>query len=68
MTMTLEEARNLNKGDYILYNGLKYKLLHVKEHRNAHTNELCITIKCSRQNEIIWLNSELIEVINYGLL
>lgn len=63
MTMTLEEARNLNNGDYILYNGLKYKALHVKEHRNAHTNELCVTIKCSRQNETIWLSSELIEVI-----
>lgn len=60
--MTVEEARSLNKGDYVFYNHLKYKVLHTKEHRDAHTNEVFISIKCSRKNETVWLSNKFAEV------
>ena len=60
--MTVEEAKCLIKGDYVIYNGLKYKVLHIKELRNSHTNELLITIKCNRRNETLWLNNEFVEL------
>ena len=53
--MTVNEAKKLNKGDYILYNGLKYKVLNTKECRSASTNEIYVSIKCCRQNETLWL-------------
>lgn len=61
--MTVEEAKKLNKGDHILYNGLEYKVLHTKRHRSVSTNELFVTIKCSRQNEILWLDNEFVDCI-----
>ena len=60
--MTVEKAKSLIKGDYITYNSLKYKVLYIKEHWNVHTNELQITIKCSRQNETLWLDNEFVEL------
>lgn len=60
--MTVDEAKSLNKGDYVFYNDLKYKVLHTKEHRSAHTNELYISIKCKRGNETVWLNNKLAEL------
>lgn len=53
--MTVEEAKLLNKGDYVFYKDIKYKVLHTKECRHAHTNEIYISIKCKRQNETLWL-------------
>ncbi len=53
--MTVEEAKLLNKGDYIFYNGVRYKVLHTKECRCAHTNEIYVSIKCARQKETLWL-------------
>jgi translation elongation factor P/translation initiation factor 5A len=55
MTMTVEEARLLKKGDFIFYNDVKYKVLHIKECRSANTNEIYINIKCKRGNETLWL-------------
>jgi hypothetical protein len=60
--MTIEEAKELNNGDYVFYNGFKYKVLHIKEHRDAHTNEPYVTVKCSRNNETIWLNNKFVEL------
>lgn len=61
--MTVEEARNLNKGDYILYKDKKYKVLHTKELRANDTNEVYINIKCSNKNETWWLPNKFAEVI-----
>ena len=55
--MTTNEAKLLKRGDFIVYSNLKYKVLNIKECRNAHTNEIFVNIKCSRQNEIIWLSN-----------
>ena len=63
--MTIDEAKSLNKGDYIIYNNLKYKVLHTKEQRSSHTNELYVNIKCSRQNETLWLSNKFAELTNY---
>lgn len=60
--MTIEEARNLSKGDYILYNGKKYKVLNTKELRANDTNEVYISIKCSNKNETWWLPNKFVEV------
>ena len=59
--MTTNEAKLLNKGDFVAYRNLKYKVLSIKECRNAHTNELYINIKCRRGNEITWLSNNLAE-------
>ena len=56
--MTVEEAMYLNKGDYVFYKGNRYKVLHIKECRNAHTNEVYVKIKCGRRNETLWLSNE----------
>lgn len=61
--MTYEEAKNLNIGDYVLYNGLKYKVLHIKEHRSAWTNELFMFIKCKRKDDILQLTNKLAELV-----
>ena len=58
--MTVEEAKSLNKGDNILYKGMQYKVLHIKECRSAHTNEVYVSIKCKRQNETWWLMNEFV--------
>lgn len=58
MSVTVEEAKTLNKGDFVLYNNLKYKVSSVKECRNSHTNEIYINIKCCRRNETIWLSNK----------
>ena len=63
--MTVEEARVLNKGDYIFYNNLEYKVLHSKEHRKFN-NEVFIEIKCRRGNEILWLVNSLIDSAGTG--
>ena len=62
--MTVEEAKRLNKGDYVLYKNLKYKVLHTKEHRHASTNEPYIVVKCIRKNAITHLSNEFIEMCN----
>lgn len=59
--MTIEEAKSLVKGDYVFYNGIKYKVMNTKEHRSAQTNEIYVNIKCSRQNEIIWVDNKFVE-------
>ena len=56
--MTTNEAKLLKRGDFIVYRNLKYKVLNIKECRNAHTNEIFVNIKCRRQNEIIWLSND----------
>ena len=58
--MTVEEAKLLNKGDYIFYKDIKYKVLHIKECRNAHTNDTYIRIKCKTKNETLWLSNEFV--------
>lgn len=60
--MTVEEAKTLNKGDYIFYKGQKYKVLHTKELRANDTNEIYINIKCSNKNETLWLPNKFAEV------
>lgn len=60
--MTVEEARNLCKGDYVLYQGLRYKVLHTKEHRSASTNELYIIVKCSRMGGTYRFGNEFVEL------
>ena len=63
--MTVEEAKKLNKGDYILYKNKKYKVLHTKELRAHDTNEIYISIKCCNKNEILyWLPNKFAEVIS----
>lgn len=62
--MTVEEAKDLIKGDYIFYNNKRYKVLHIKECTSAATNEIYMSIKCSRQNEILWLNNKFAEIAN----
>ena len=61
--MTTNEAKFLKKGDFIIYRNLKYKILNIKEYRNAHTNEIFVNIKCRRQNEIIWLSNDFADKI-----
>ena len=61
--MTVDEARGLTKGDYILYRDLEYQVLDTKECRNAHTNEVYIQIKCRRQNITIWPSNEFVELV-----
>ena len=58
--MTVEEARTLNKGDCVFYKGNPYKVLHTKECRSAHTNEVYVSIKCKKQNDTWWLMNELV--------
>lgn len=58
--MTVEEARLLKKGDYVFYKDIKYKVLHIKECRASHTNEIYINIKCQRQNETAWLTNNFV--------
>ena len=60
--MTVDKAKLLKRGDFIAYRNLKYKVLNIKELRNAHTNEVYIDIKCSRKNEILWLSNEFAEI------
>lgn len=62
--MTIEEAKNLNKSDYILYKNKKYKVLHTQERRSYDTNKVYIAIKCSNKNETWWLPNEFAEVIS----
>ena len=59
--MTVEEAKDLIKGDYIFYNNQRYKVLHIKECRTVVGNEIYINIKCHRQNETLWLNNKFAE-------
>lgn len=61
--MTVEEARRLNKGDYIYYNNKSYKVLHTKEARAHDTNEVYVRIKCTRKTETLWLPNSFAEVI-----
>ena len=61
--MTIEEAKKLHKGNNILYNGKKYKVLHTKELRANDTNEVYINIKCSNKNETLWLSNKFAEVL-----
>lgn len=60
--MNIEEAKKLNKGDYIMYHNLKYKVLNIKEHRTVFNN-VYIEIKCQRKNEILWLPNKFVELI-----
>lgn len=60
--MTVKEAKSLVKGDYVFYNGIKYKVVNTKECRSVRTNEIYINIKCSRQNEIIWIDNKFVEL------
>lgn len=60
--MKINEAKLLKKGDFITYNNTKYKVLHIKELRHAHTNEPYIDIKCSKGNETMWVNNKLVEL------
>lgn len=62
--MNVEEAKHLNKGDFIFYNNKKYKVLHTKELRSNATNEIYISIKCSNKNETLWLMNKFAEVIH----
>jgi hypothetical protein len=62
--MTVEEAKKLNKGDYVFYKGQKYKVLHTQERRANDTNEVYIAIKCSNKNETLWLPNKFAEDVN----
>lgn len=62
--MTVEEAKKLNKGDYVFYKGQKYKVLHTQERRANDTNEVYISIKCSNKNATWWLPNEFAEGIS----
>lgn len=59
--MTSAEAKLLKKGDYILYHGLRYKVLHIKEQRDYHEDETYILVKCRRKNETTWFIDSFIE-------
>jgi translation elongation factor P/translation initiation factor 5A len=63
--MTVEEARKLNKGDYVVYNGSLLRVLSIKECRDAYTNELYISVRCrkkyARSGETLVLSNEYIE-------
>lgn len=59
--MTVEEARKLNKGDYISYKSKRYKVLHIKEARAHDTNEVYVSIKCTRKTETLWLPNSFAE-------
>ena len=61
--MTISEAKLLNKGDFVGYRNLKYKVLSIKECRSAHTNEPFINIKVRRQNETMWLSNDFADKI-----
>lgn len=61
--MTVEEARKLNKGDYILYNNKRYKVLNTQERRRADNNEIYVSIKCIHITSTLWLPNNLAEVI-----
>lgn len=60
--MTVDEARIIKKGDYILYKNTKYKVLHTKELRANDTNEVYISIKCSNKDATWWLPNKFAEV------
>lgn len=59
--MTIEAAKKLSKGDCVLFNNEKYKVLHVKELRAADTNEIYICVKCRKGTETIWLHNKYID-------
>lgn len=63
--MTVEDAKKLNKGDYVFYNGKMYKVLNVKELRAYDTGEVYINIKCGSKNETLWLPNKFAEVMPY---
>ena len=58
--MTVEEARLLKKGDCVFYKGEPYKVLHIKECRSAHDNEIYISIKCKSRSETWWLTNDFV--------
>lgn len=61
--MTVEEARKVNKGDYILYNKKRYKVSRTQERRRADNNEIYVSIKCINGAETLWLPNSFAEVI-----
>ena len=61
--MTVEEAKNLTRDDFVLYNNKKYKVLHVKELRSASTNEIYMNIKCKNKNCTMWIMNELCTIV-----
>ena len=62
ITLTIDDAKKLNRGDYIFYNNEKYKVLHVKELISSSTNEPYISIKCKNKNLIAWLTHEFVDI------
>lgn len=61
--MTVEEAKNLKRNDFILYNNEKYKVLHVKELRSASANEIYMNIKCRNKNCTAWIMNEFCTIV-----
>lgn len=62
--MTVEVAKTLNVGDYVVCNNNKYKVLHTKEQRSAATSEIYISIKCGNGNHTVWISNELAERVD----
>lgn len=59
--MTVEEAKKLCKGDYVVFNNEKYKVANVKELRSASSNEPYVQIKCYKGSHILWAPNNWIE-------
>ena len=62
--MTVEAAKALNIGDYVVCNNNKYKVLHTQELRSSATNEVYVSIKCGNDNYVIWAPNELVERVD----
>lgn len=59
--MTIEEAKKLNSGDYVTFDGRKYKVVNIKERRAALSNEIYIEIKCQRGTNVMWTSNKWVD-------
>lgn len=59
--MTIEAAKKLCKGDYVMYDNKKYKVLNIKEMQSALSNEKYVEMKCCRGSCTMWLSNNWVE-------
>ena len=59
--MTVEEARKLCKGDCVVFNNEKMKVVNIKELRSASSNEPYVQVKCCKGSRTLWAPNNWIE-------